>query len=192
MTASPTFASRLRILIARSFRAEKVYAGLRVSDKPKISSVAALSEYANDLRAREWQRSHSELRSALNEMIKSGVSAETRDAVSELRKRFAQRASEARRAVEKGKEAIVEASAREEFAHVMKLSVELLRCKARAQADKSIADELGTLVDREVVPPSGAEDGQLLKEAMAGEAESVLVEESSRHRKVVPLRRVYP
>lgn len=190
---SQTLNSRLRVLVAKSFRAEKLYASLRSIEGAKFSAVSSLSEIANEVRAREWQRSYYELRTALNEILILGP--QVAKELVHLRKRFNDRYLEDKAAVERGVENLRETVAREEFAHVLKLSVELIRHKARVQANKSVADELTAVlqasgfVNSSGEPLDAADAGERAERAVAVQPvdlESIDVQHPSN---VIPLRR---
>jgi hypothetical protein len=146
MMEGPTLNSRLRLLIAKSYRAEKLYSSLRSADAGKLATAGALSDVANDLRSREWQRSYNELRVALNEAVKLSSSSAVAAELFALRGRFLTRVEEDRQTLDASTGVITEAAAREEYAHIVKLSLELIRRKARLQACKAIADELTALL----------------------------------------------
>lgn len=150
MSAGPTLNSRLRVLVAKTYRAEKLYSSIRNNKGQQLSSSSALSEMANDIRAREWQRSHYELRTALNEILSLGNSSAVTEHIIELRRRFAEKCEENLAAIEKGKELLIETAKRQEFSQIFRNSAELIRCKARAQADKLIVEELTSVLDSSV------------------------------------------
>jgi hypothetical protein len=152
MTAGPTLNSRLRILVAKAFRAEKLYSTVNNSRTEntrteRLTNMGALAEAASDIRAREWQRSHYQLRTALNDVLSLGnTSAVAREVVA-LRETFLKRSEDAVQLVDKGAEELIDTARRHEFAHIFKISVELIRHKAQAQACKVIADELSAVLD---------------------------------------------
>jgi len=104
--------------------------------------LATVSEVANDVRAKEWQAAHYELRNSLNEILEIGYPAKTVQELIRLRTVFSQRAENDLRELEQGISAITEAACREEFAQALRLSVELIRLKARSQVHKALADEV--------------------------------------------------
>ena len=147
MSAAPTLNSRLRVLVAKTFRAEKLYSSIRNAQGEKLSSPTVLTQMANDIRAKEWQRSHYQLRVSLNDILAQGGSAQATEELIQLRQRFSQRADESLEALETGTQALVEDARRHEFAHIFKISIELIRHKARAQANKVVVDELNAVLD---------------------------------------------
>lgn len=146
MSESPTLHSRLRVLVAKTYRAEKLFSSIQNSAEPKVKNLAFLSDVANDIRAREWRNSHHELRDALNDILTLGVPSEVSARVTALREEFTSRYGSDRRDIERGVIAINDTAQREEFAQVMRFSLELVRLKARAQVHKAIADELTAIL----------------------------------------------
>ncbi len=147
MTASPTLHSRLRVLVAKAFRAEKLYSTVNSSRAERLTNMAALAEAASDVRAREWQRSHYQLRTSLNDVLGLGTSSAIVKEVGSLRDQFLRKSDDAMDLVERGAEELVETARRHEFAHIFKISVELIRHKAQAQACRVIADELSAVLE---------------------------------------------
>ncbi len=139
MSNNSTLVSRLRVLIAKAFRAEKLYCCIRTSQGLEAANV---SEIANDLRAKEWQRAHLQLRSLLNEALSAGGNSELTAQISLLYQRFHRLAEEAVEVAKQEREKLIETLKREEFAHTLKISLELVRLKARGQAYKAVADEV--------------------------------------------------
>jgi len=164
MSKSQTFNSRLRLLVAKSYKAEKLYSSLRSDfsfQNPeqlnRIVSSAGIGEIANDIRAREWQRCHNDLRSSLNKILSdaplqtpgnntpSRVAAQQRS-LAGLLAEFRSCYDLERKFVDESMDTLLEAGKREEFGHVLKLSLELIRAKSRAQAAKAVADELNSVL----------------------------------------------
>jgi hypothetical protein len=146
MSDSPTLHSRLRVLIAKTFRAEKLFSSIRNTSGSQLASLSTLSEIANDARAREWQKSHHELRNALNEMLESSEIPEVAGRVINLREKFFRRHLANTEELQKDVQGLTDSIAREEFAQSLRQVVELIRTKARVQVDKAIADELGSIL----------------------------------------------
>ena len=164
MSAGPTLNSRLRVLVAKAFKAEKLYASIRnqtvgdparsISSDPSDGSgernpsgAATLSVFANDVRAKEWQRSHFQLRTALNEILSESAGARTVQELVELRDRFGSKAAECTGLVERETGELLEIAKRKEFAHCLKLALDLVRHNARAQAYSVIVSELNGILD---------------------------------------------
>jgi hypothetical protein len=191
MSQNQTFNSRLRLLVAKSYKAERLYNSLRSEhtfENPellaRITSASGIAEIANDIRAREWQRAHNELRLTLNELLSTGTSLSQARAVAGLLETFRTRFDEDRMYVEENVENLVEATKREEFGHVLKLSLELIRAKSRSQASKAIADELNA-----VLQPL-TRDGRLLEaEALQSSASQQQSATPELPKNVIPLRR---
>lgn len=145
-----TLHSRLRVLVAKSFRAEKLYASIRNSRKSGDGGVpiSAIAEIANDIRAKEWQKSYGDLRTELNDIVASGGSGGALlTTVVSLSHRFKLSAEESAAKVEIGNKGLMLAAKRHEFGHVLKLTLELIRHRARAQASQVISDELQSLLE---------------------------------------------
>lgn len=147
MTTSPTLNSRLRVLIAKTFRAEKLYSAIRNVNCEKLTSVTSLAEVANDIRAKEWQKTHYQLRVALNEVLALGNNGAVVAELIQLREHFVKVTQASSAEVERGIADLVETARRSEFTHVFKSSVELIRQKARLQANKVVVDELSALLE---------------------------------------------
>lgn len=190
MAQSQTFNSRLRLLVAKSYKAEKLYSSLRSEvtfQNPdhlsRVTSASGIAEIANDLRAREWQRLHNELRTALNEILSDTTPANQPRAIAGLLEMFRERFDQDRAYLEENIETLVDASNREEFGHVLKLSLELIRIKSRAQASKAISDELNSVLQ----PLSRSYDS--IPPEMSNEKPVQEAEISARPSNVIPLRR---
>lgn len=147
MSDSATLHSRLRVLIAKSYRAEKLYASMKSSSGGRAASLASVSDIANDIRSKEWQQSHSKLRAILGDVLSETSGAELGLKVSRVQRVFAEEARENLREIEKGKQQLRDALSREEFAHALKLNLDLIREKARVQANTVISDELASLLN---------------------------------------------
>ncbi len=143
MTTGSTLHSRLRILVAKAYRAEKLYASLRNNANRDSSMVV---DIANDVRAKEWKKAYSQLRTALNELFEITTPAHLPARVGSVLLRFQKASKEASVTLEKEVQGFVEAARRREFARTLKQSLELIRLKARAQAGKVIVDELNAVL----------------------------------------------
>ena len=143
MAESPTLHSRLRVLVAKTYRAEKLFSSIRNSSDPKILSLASLSDLANDIRAKEWQSAHHDLRQRLNDLLSPQVSpGGLTPGAQELYSHFRQAYEADRADLNRGIAAIQETAEREEFTQSLRFSLDLIRIKARLQVHKAIADEL--------------------------------------------------
>jgi hypothetical protein len=196
MSESSTLHSRLRVLVAKTFRAEKLYASIRNGAAGKFSALTNLGELANDMKAKEWQKSHQDLRTALNDVLALGSSSQILPEILSLRDKFVERHNEGRAELERAISDLNEATRRHEFAHGMKILVELVRMKARVQACKTISDELeGILSASGKSVPTAADlaEAQGHKAswpaASAESSRAVVNGEPVGPQKIVPLRR---
>ena len=146
MADSATLHSKLRILIAKTFRAEKLYSSLRNPSSQAATNDTKLAEMANELRAKEWQRSHTLLRTSLNDILDIKKTAEVAEEVATLYQSFINQAHDSSKKLDKTLQALVESGKKEEFVHSLKLSFELIRLKAQMQANHAISDELGAII----------------------------------------------
>lgn len=142
MSSSPTLHSRLRVLVAKAFRASQLYSSMRTG----VKTPQNLGELANDVRARVWHQSHSELQLALNDVLALGSSSEIVSKIIQLRLRFDKRALDAQKLLERGTDRLVESANRHEFVTSLKASMDLVKFKAEMQATRVIADELGDIL----------------------------------------------
>lgn len=141
-----TLNSRVRVLIAKTFKAERLFSSIVNVPGAPIAGAALVSDLANDIRSKEWQKSHAHLRTCLNNLIESSPPAKLGSELALLHKQFADRAAEGALVCERGTASLIDAGKKHEFAHVMKISFELMRAKAKAQANSVIADELSALL----------------------------------------------
>jgi hypothetical protein len=210
MTQQLTLHSRLKILIAKTFRAEKLYGSIRNSPAGVSGHLTMLTEISNDIRAREWQKSHFQFRTALNDLLSEATTQTLAASVSRLHRAFQERADESADALQAGTAGLIDAAKRQEYAHVMKISVELIRHRARAQANQVVADELAGVLEisgkqLDGTGAVGREDGvravlldeeynEAAKDAAASSAEAAASAELAdgeerRHSNVIPLAR---
>ena len=148
MSSGPTLNSRLRVLVAKTYRAEKLYSSVRKPQRERSAPLAMVSETANEIRAREWQKTHYDLRVALNDILSLGNSSEQSKQLLLLKERYSVLATDSAKLLRQGSETLKETTERQEFAHVLKLSLELIRIKARAQSNKAISEELSSLLSK--------------------------------------------
>ena len=177
MPTTATLNSRLRVLIARTYKAEKLYSSNARSAKqdgsgPENSGWASrarssraqnsgdgsssvidgleksLGDVANRARAKEWERAHRELREALNEVLALGTSKKQAAALISIANEFRQYASEGMAQIDRGIILLKNSAERQEFSHVCKISLELVKEKARIQANSIIAEEVKYLLSR--------------------------------------------
>ena len=187
MTERATLNSRLRVLVAKSFRAEKLYSSMRNRPERSSSNPALLSEMANDLRAEQWQRSHAFLRKSLNEILSLGSGGQMAERLLELYRQIQQRANEHERSVLEGADAMNDTVKRGEFVHALKCSFELIRHRAAQQAYTVILDELSSIIDVHSKNAPGRSAAPDTAQADAGE---VLAEDMERQIHEVHIRAV--
>lgn len=147
MSGSQTLNSRLRILVAKAYRSEKLYSSVNGARSERQLSSSAQAEIASDARAKEWQRAYNQLRLAANDILSLGNPSHVARAVQSLRSSFLSKAEDSARLLAKGEEEVVETARRHEFAHIFKLSLELIKLKAQTQVFQLIAAELASLLE---------------------------------------------
>ncbi|MCC6952831.1 MAG: hypothetical protein IT290_01800 [Deltaproteobacteria bacterium] len=179
MAENQTLHSRLRVLVAKTYRAEKLFASIRNTSDVRSLNFSFISDLANDLRSREWQNAHHELRDRLNDILALGAGSVVIEKIEVLREEFLAKHRSEKRDVERGLGAVTESGAREEFAQMLRFSLELIRLKARAQVYKAIADELsGILVAsgrRLATTEDESEEGPLLGQEEAASSRGKVV-----------------
>lgn len=149
MSTSATLNSRLRVLVAKAFRAEKLYGAAKTSkQRDAFLAHTSVSDAAQGLRAKEWQKSHYELRASLNNILALGSSMEQAKQLLLLKACYESRAQEHTAVVKKIVATVKETVERQEFAHVLKLALELIRLKAISQSSKVISEELAAILNR--------------------------------------------
>ena len=146
MSSSHTLNSRLRLLIARAYRAEKVYAATSAKQSEQRLNSSQLTEGASELRAREWHKSHNRLRIALNDLLTNSSASSLAQAVNKVRLEFVAQVSAATKVIEQDTEELHKALQRTEFTMALRLSVELIKHKAVLQSGQAIAEELEALL----------------------------------------------
>ncbi|MCB0346914.1 MAG: hypothetical protein KDD66_17480 [Bdellovibrionales bacterium] len=144
MSSAPTLHSRLRVLVAKTFRASQLYSSMRTG---RGESSGNLGEIANDVRAGVWYKVHAELQSGLNDALELGSAAQTANKVLQLKQHFEKMAIDAQHIIERGSERLVQSVHRQEFSTTFKASLELIKCKAKMQASRVIADELDSILN---------------------------------------------
>jgi hypothetical protein len=188
MGKNATLNSRLRVLVARTYKAEKLYSSLRNAGGSTSSSLNSalldphsaknpgLAQLANDARAKQWQQQHYQLRIALNDILSAGSKASLTAQVFALRDKFHSRWSESKTAIDEGTKNLIETAGRQEFAHTLKVSAELIRHKARAEACQVIAKELTAILEASGRDTSDAAAQKSLEQIQAIEAQRINVE----------------
>jgi len=135
MAEKATLHSRLRVLV-------KLYASMQRKSTPGFPGPAALSEVANDIRAREWQRIHADLRTAVNAILEDCPVGQVGQKVNQLKEYFNTLAQTSNTDFSESLEGLLEAAKKEEFTRTAKKSMELVRLKARLQAAQAVSEEL--------------------------------------------------
>lgn len=144
---SQTLHSKLKVLIAQAYKAEKLYGSMRLEHRLLLESEDGISKLANDIRAKQWQRTHFVLRQTLNDLLSNVTSsAELLKAVASLRDKFAKKSLESENTLELKRYELQNACERDEFAHSANVSLELINLKAKSQALRGVADELDSLL----------------------------------------------
>jgi hypothetical protein len=144
---SPTFASRLRMLVAKTFRAEKLYSSMRNVQAASSASTSGLTEIANDIRAREWQKAFHELRTELSDILTPGISSSTATHVADLLRKSCDKRDVAGREFEKHSVDLQGSLKNEEYASALRTLVEVIQLRARHQATRAITDELSGVLE---------------------------------------------
>jgi hypothetical protein len=147
MSSTQTLFSRLKVLVAKAYRAEQLYQSIRNTNDGNVATVTALSEMANDIRAREWKGAHAKLRKGLNAIISEGNTSLLKGQVQDLALQFAATAEESNRILAHGIAALIENVHKGELARSLKLNAELIRHKAIMQACSAITDELKSVLE---------------------------------------------
>ncbi|MCC6934026.1 MAG: hypothetical protein IT292_12380 [Deltaproteobacteria bacterium] len=147
MASTPTtLNSRLRVLIAKSFRAEKLYASMKNDRGALLPDTGKVIDFANTIRAEVWQQTHCQLRKALNEIVLLGSSTAILKSLVELYNEMLSLIEKHNVSISELTVRLKEDSARHEFVHCLKLSVDLIRCKSFIQVNQLIADELHEII----------------------------------------------
>lgn len=147
MAEPQTLHSRLRVLVARTFRAEKLYGSVKnLRELKALNSPEFSSDLANEMRGQEWQRSHAHLRTSLNEILALGNASEMLKQLTKLRNIFYSHYQNAEVLLQRSAAELEESTNRQEYAHAMRLAIELVRQKARSQSCRLITEELGAIL----------------------------------------------
>ncbi|MCB0360137.1 MAG: hypothetical protein KDD44_10885 [Bdellovibrionales bacterium] len=158
MSGTPTLHSRLRVLVAKAFRASQLYASMRT----RRGDAVDLAEVANSIRANVWQKTHYEFQSSLNEALLGANPGQLSMKVQQLRDSYRKAADDASRAVAFQSSRLQEHVQRQEFATILKVSLELIRLKAQAQATRALADELASALQANGATPATESEPTLL------------------------------
>jgi len=145
MSTSHTLGSKLKVLIAKSFKAEKLYASMTGSGIDQKNSVRV--ELANEVRAREWQRSYYQLRVVLNKLVSENKITNIVEDLERVKLAFLKKSSDSLQEIKSGRDAMSDALTRDEFAFVYRSSLEMIRHKARSEAYHVAAQEIDALLE---------------------------------------------
>ncbi|MBL7663218.1 hypothetical protein JNK13_10765 [bacterium] len=174
MSSQSTVGSRLRVLVAKSYRAEQLYASMRhsLSNKPEV-----ITDITNDYRAQVWLKAHQELRIKLNEIIGLPYGVGVQELI-KLKAQFERKVSESNIVIERVSKKLAECSDKQEFASVVKLGLELVQYKSQAQAFQVVADELKDVLagnaERNAKPSEQAASNDDQVKDQASEASNVV------------------
>ena len=181
MSQRPTLNSRLRVVVAKAYRTEKLYSSHN-GRAEKLAGVAALTEAASELRGREWQRAYQHLRCCLNDLLSLGNMSVVAKDILALRDAYLAKADESAQIVKYGADELKETADRQEFAHSLRISSELVRRKAQVQVCRAIAQELTEILDAHAPSKSiKAEENrtQQFKSLLEGNGGEILFEQRS-------------
>lgn len=170
----PTLNSRLRVLVAKTFRAEKLYSSIRNIQREHPSNPAIFAEIANDIRSKEWQDAHKDFRLALNEILALGNSREQTLELARLKETISESAEESLSRLELSANSLKESAKSYEFAHAFRLSAELIKHKASVQARRVILEELSSVLNASGVTDDRLKNaGERLKNAGTSQTSEV-------------------
>ena len=145
MSGTHTINSKLRVLIAKTYQAEKLFLSMK-SSGPAGFENKKLIELANNVRAEVWGNIHSDLRKSLNTIVGNDSQASVIAEVNKLKNSFRSVIDEKNRQLEKTKQVLLEMGERGEFFHTLKSSLELVRLKATIQANRTIIEQLNNII----------------------------------------------
>lgn len=171
-----TLYAKLKILVAKLYKAEKLYASMRrplnsehnnISGASRLASHKVMSlagkrpkeinrdttfssgiliEHANEIRSLEWYEVHHTFRLHLNDILSRGNSVNLGLELNNLWHEFCAEFTLAESYLKESRSHAADAIEKEEYAHLLKISSDLIKRKARIQALKVINDELEVLI----------------------------------------------
>ena len=175
MSSPSTLYSKLKILVAKLYKAEKLYSSMKRLPVAEASHRLAanaprqlfpqqlernnlnfnrtenashnLIEQANEVRSGEWHKVHQSFRIKLNDLLLNGNSACLSENFNSLWLEFLAEFEIAELDLQDCNQSTKEALIKEEYSYLFKLSYELIKRKARLQALKVIHDELNSLLN---------------------------------------------
>ena len=145
MPGTHTINSKLRVLIAKTYQAEKLFLSMKSSGSAGFEN-KKLIELANNVRAEVWGSIHSDLRKSLNTIVGTDSQANIIAEVNKLKNSFLSVIDEKNRQLEKTTQILFEMGTRGEFFHTLKSSLELVRLKAAIQANHTIVEQLSSII----------------------------------------------
>jgi len=226
MKAQSTLYSKLKVLVAKLYKAEKLYASMRntatdsrlsnhkhpknaqdsdsgfakssnlrakrvVQRLEPVAKLGPLSssdnfpsgfliEHANEIRSQEWYRVHNCFRVKLNNILSEGNTSSLSLDLNKLWHDFCCDFENAESCIHEARTIARDAIEKEEYAHLLKISSELIKRKAHLQALKVIHDELQALIS-----PSRQKNHRFISDDTVDND----VEETMQASNVIPLRR---
>lgn len=183
---SSTLSSRLKVLVAKSFKAERLYGSmvLTLTDKQE-SELAERAKLTNEIKAREWQKSYNKLRIGLNSILSEETNIiSVTERLLKLDAEFRAQVISSNEDLEKISLAIKEALTRGEYAVVYRRAMDLVKYQSIIQASQVISEEILALLEtKKAAAP--------IIEAKLAEVKSAEVQEESPREKskVIPFMR---
>ena len=144
-----TLASRLKVLVAKSFKAERLYGSMVINLTGQMETeLAERAKLSNEIRAREWQKSYNKLRLGLNAILSEENSATAvTERLLKLEADFRVQIKKANQELEKVSVGIKDALNRAEYAVVYRRSMDLVKYQARIQASEVVCQEVLALLE---------------------------------------------
>ena len=139
--------SKVRVLIARTFHTEKLYAAMG-NVRDGIVSMPSVQAIADEVRGKEWQIAHQTLRTKLNEIVRLSSANAIKLALSDLYQKARGLASASEAAMVVSQKSLEEMNSRGENVQVLKLALEVIKLKARFQSYSAVADELEGVIGK--------------------------------------------
>lgn len=215
--------AKLKILVAKLYKAEKLYASMRrpLSGNNKISGASRLGslntsnksqinlagnipvkklddsnfssgiliEHANEIRSLEWYDVHHTFRVQLNDILSRGNTPNLSLELNSLWHSFCKDFTLAETYIKETKSLALDAMQKEEYAHLLKLSSDLVKRKARIQALKVINDELEALISFDKKIKGSFEFAPNQSPSAESNLSSSKTNDNSAPSNVIPLRR---
>lgn len=146
---SSTLSSRLKVLVAKSFKAERLYGSMVVNLTGQLESeFTERAKLSNEIKAREWQKSYNKLRIGLNSIISEESNAiAVTERLLKLEADFRAQVVRSNEELEKISLAIKDALTRGEYAVVYRRSMDLVKYQSRIQASQVVCEEILALLE---------------------------------------------